>query len=387
MRFLASIFASVVLLVPAGCGDDAESGSEVSNGTTTVEVTTSTSETGSVESTSTSTETATTAEVAWPRARGYGSLVYDTESESVLLIGGAYGDQASALRDVWSVDLADANWVEHTDMPPGGGPAGAPVGYDAESDEVIVLQTVFFDVANDPVSTRSYDTDTDTWTDVSSEPQPRLGVGARMVYDSTSDRLVVFGGQALDGSELVYTAETWAYDANTRTWEERAAIEPPGVNYHAMAYDEQSDRTVLFGFTDDGDTLLWAYEYGADTWQELSMAGGPPTASAYQQAVYDPAIDRILVFGGIRPEDPDVVPSSPNELVGHAELWRYDYDANSWEQAATNTFSGPLSSHGMTITADGTVVAFGGGPSWEDYTGNGLWSYDPVTDTWSEHGA
>ncbi len=40
----------------------------------------------------------------------------------------------------------------------------------------------------------------------------------------------------------------------------------------------------------------------------------------------------------------------------------------------------------MTITAGGTVVVFGGGPSWEDFTGDGLWSYDPVADTWSEHG-
>jgi hypothetical protein len=53
-------------------------------------------------------------------------------------------------------------------------------------------------------------------------------------------------------------------------------IEPPSVSRHAMVYDEEKDRIILFGgwldpnvpfdFTDE----FWAYDYESNTWTDLT---------------------------------------------------------------------------------------------------------------------
>jgi N-acetylneuraminic acid mutarotase len=230
------------------------------------------------------------------------------------------------------------------------------------------------------VSTWVYDTDEATWTEMTPEPHPRLGMGARMVYDSESDRIIAHGGAAVSGDSFVLTRETWAYDYNTNTWEElNPSTEPPGIGYHAMAYDSESDRTVLFGLNDlTGETLLWAFDYNTTTWEEMPLTDGPAGASVYTRAVYDPVSDRILVFGGQHMEELD--------LVAHNELWSYDYNTNTWEQRASNESSGPVANHAMVrVDSSGGVVVFGGGPSTNDtdFAGNDLWVYDPATDTWT----
>jgi N-acetylneuraminic acid mutarotase len=271
-------------------------------------------------------------------------------------------------------------WTELEEMPLGLQPVGTPAAYDTESDSVVFLQTAAWRFETDVVSTWVYDTDEATWTEMTPEPHPRLGMGARMVYDSESDRIIAHGGAAVSGDSFVLTRETWAYDYNTNTWEElNPSTEPPGINYHAMAYDSESDRTVLFGLNDlTGETLLWAFDYNTTTWEEMPLTEGPAGASVYTRAVYDPVSDRILVFGGQHMEELD--------LVAHNELWSYDYNTNTWEQRASNESSGPVANHAMVrVDSSGAVVVFGGGPSTNDtdFAGNDLWVYDPATDTWT----
>jgi hypothetical protein len=151
-------------------------------------------------------------------------LVYDSESDRIILFGGATGatrETASILNDTWA-----------------------------------------------------YDYNTNTWTEMAKGPEDHLGY--RMAYDSESDRSILFGGMVYPRIKLLN--DTWAYDFNTDTWTEmQPSTSPPVRNYHAMAYDTQADRVILFGGSDSRDKGIpdtWAYDFNTNTWQELERGEG-----------------------------------------------------------------------------------------------------------------
>lgn len=102
---------------------------------------------------------------------------------------------------------------------------------------------------------------------------PAAGPEARfysaMVYEPTTDRIILFGG--VTGSREEPLGDTWAYDVDTNTWTE---LHPPSApsarGWHAMAYDEVDEVVVLFsgGPTRD-DVILdtWLFDPADDTWE------------------------------------------------------------------------------------------------------------------------
>jgi galactose oxidase-like protein len=152
--------------------------------------------------------------------------------------------------------------------------------------------------ANSPRSS-TYETDANQWT----ERSPRNAASGRryhaLAYDDASDRTILFGGVA--GDER---ADTWASDFSANTWTEmRPAKSPPGRSYHAMAYDPMSDRIVLFGGAagpQDRETPFadtWTYDHDTNTWAELRPQHAP-TARGWHAMADDAPSRTILLFGG-----------------------------------------------------------------------------------------
>ena len=384
-------FVVLLLLTLAACGssDSANSDSTTAAEAPAATVTTASTTTATTSATTTTSPpatTTTTEAVVWPGKRGYHEFVYDAGSDVVLAIGGL-GVFDVPVSELWSLEPNTMTWTELAGLPGGLDPAGMPVAYDAESDRVVYLQSAAFDLENDLVSTWAYDTDEATWTEMTPDPHPRLGFGARMVYDSESDRLIVYGGNAFSDDRLVATPGTWAYDYNTNSWEELdPATEPGGANYHGMAYDSESDRVILFGLNDFEDiSLLWAFDYNTATWQELPLTTGPEGGSVYTQAAYDPVGDRMLVLGGQRTVEREIKGGTLTEMVAHDELWLYDYNTNTWEPGTP--LPNPLIVHDMDfVESSGMLVVFGGGSSDDEGMGNAVWVYDPAAETWTSRG-
>jgi hypothetical protein len=95
--------------------------------------------------------------------------------------------------------------------------------------------------------------------------------GAAMVYDSESDRMILYGGDA-------FGSETWAYDLNTNTWTLMDDGSGPAgsinLSFFAMVYIPEIDRVILSGgnHCDKSCTYLeglWAYDYNTNTWENL----------------------------------------------------------------------------------------------------------------------
>ena len=113
-------------------------------------------------------------------------------------------------------------------------------------------------------------------------------------YDERRGRLVVFGGYESNA----YSDDTWEW--NGSSWERSAATGPPGRAIAGMAYDEARRVTVLFGGARDltvngrlGDT--WIYD--GLTWSEVTSADGPPARDHHAMS-YDPEQQRVILFGG-----------------------------------------------------------------------------------------
>ncbi len=284
------------------------------------------------------------------------NLAYDSESDRVILFGGA----GAGGDETWSYDFNNDSWTEMN--PPVRPPSRYwhAFAYDSESDRVILFSGYGIGYSND---TWAYDYNTDTWTNMNPSVAP-IGRGEHsMAYDSESDRVILFGGYTY-GSRF----DTWAYDYNANTWTEMSPLgnPPPTSAGPGMAYDSRSDRIIMFG----GSALsgprneTWAYNYNVDTWTKMHPAESPSPRSGYGM-VYDAGSHVIIGFGGFMWE------------AGRSdETWAYDYDNDTWTNMHPPTRPSPRSPHGMAYDSESDrTVLFGGGL--EDFSSSSeTWVYE-----------
>jgi hypothetical protein len=146
-------------------------------------------------------------------------MVYDTTLGSVLMFGGRFGNQHK--NDLWQYD-----------------------------------GTLWKSFGDAPVTPRS---------------------AHALAYDTHRGVLVLFGGEDWNA----YQPGTWEWDSTLTNWTERVVMtKPENRSEHAMTYDAQRQRTVLFG----------GYRNGAlgDTW-EYRVLGGTCTTTAECDGV--PCVD------------------------------------------------------------------------------------------------
>ncbi|MFX1281683.1 MAG: Kelch repeat-containing protein [Promethearchaeota archaeon] len=203
-----------------------------------------------------------------------------------------------------------------------------------------------------------------TWVNMNpfSKPSPRYLHA--MAYDSEHGKAILFGGN--DGS---YDDETWVYDYAMNNWTNMNPPTRPGGRYaHAMAYDSKHDKIILFGGYDGGnDDETWVYDYSMNNWTNMN----PPTrpGGRYSHVMtYDSEHDKVILFGG------------HNGGLNN-ETWAYDYATNTW----TN-LNPPISPSGRDRSAmvydteHSKVILFGGwvlGSSSAE-----TWVYDYTTNKW-----
>jgi hypothetical protein len=115
----------------------------------------------------------------------------------------------------------------------------------------------------------------------------RLG---SLVYDPVRDRLLAFG------------AQVWALPlSGPLAWQQldTNGVSPPVRGGQSTIYDPVNDRVIMFGGA--GGAYLadvWSFSLTSNTWSELLPAGAAPGGREGHGAIYDPALQRMLVFGG-----------------------------------------------------------------------------------------
>lgn len=100
-------------------------------------------------------------------------------------------------------------------------------------------------------------------------------------------------------------------------------------------------------------------------WVKIETPTNPVPARSYTKTVYDPLVDKIVLFGG-----------TPANDVGLNDLW--EYDGETWEQKFPLYSPEPRAFHNMTYDSNRNVIVLFGGEDWPTLYGD-TWEYDGNT--------
>lgn len=231
-----------------------------------------------------------------------------------------------------------------------------------------------------------------------SDPIPARQL-ASAIFDPVGDRMIVFGGQSVDGLDGEAN-DVWVLStASGSHWTTLGVLgTPPSPRHGASAiYDAARGRMIVFGgHTAGGDVNdVWALSLaGTPRWTQLAPTGMAPSPRSGAPAIYDAANDRMIVFG---PDD-DVAwplsfagsPSAPTWLpsagagdpADHACVAVYDAAAQrmvvfGYRTGATDADRTPRT---WTLSLDGAwtwteLGPFASGPTWRTQAAA---AFDPV---------
>jgi N-acetylneuraminic acid mutarotase len=142
-----------------------------------------------------------------------------------------------------------------------------------------------------------------------------------------------------------------------------------------MIYDPAGERILLFGGSryDNGYTLfndLWSYQYGTNTWAEIDTPDSPGGRFS-TPLVYDPDTHQLFVFSGFGADEES------------ADMFTYDIVANTWTRKRTTPI--PSARSDTAIVYDekyDKVIMFSGFVHLDDTHPTDTWAYDVSANTW-----
>jgi hypothetical protein len=226
--------------------------------------------------------------------------------------------------------------------------------------------------AQDPFLNDAWEWDGSTWSKLSwTTPfSPRAGAG--VAWDPDAEQILLFGGGGPATSN-----DLWAWDGTS--WRELAPATSPGgyLSHHALAYDEQRSTTVMFGGS-AGSTVTgraaatdatWTWDGTA--WTRRLPAVSPPPRHGHALA-YDANRGRVVMFGGIDGTHPNA------QLL--ADTW--EWDGTTWTRREPSSQPSPRASMAMAYDRERKVVVLFGGAA-ATATAGDTWEWDG--DSWTLH--
>ncbi len=314
-----------------------------------------------------------------PRERARSSGLWDSKRDRFIVFGGRWrmgtSGQYTFLNDVWAFDPATKSWTE---LSPHGNAGGRPLGrmntvidYDPTGDRMIIVAggRVSSDFQSFPVDNQVWafnfgdNSWENLWNDGSTGPDPRLFHEGAL--DRANGRFFIHGGgKETAFTDLDFLRDTWFFDLNNQTWTEvpqgmtcqrdvncfgDPCVEglcstPRGRIKGAMTYDPARNRILMFGGHDDRSlgnvNDLWA----------LDLADPPIWVRIEENDTFNRG---ALGFCDFPADFANVVDGTPERRESH--LW---------------------------IVAGDTAILYGGRT--DCGLSNDTWRFDLTTGTWQE---
>lgn len=239
-----------------------------------------------------------------PSQRSGTTRVFDRLRHRTILIGGQTGGY-NYEAEVWSCGINPMQWTP--EVTPLTRRNGHAMALDVVQRQLYLFGGTCDTTAYSSVDRASNGLwrmtlgDSAAWQRMPSRGGPMLGRSqSTLVHDVRRNRLLAFGGQR--GG--IMTNEVWAYALSDTTGWARLLI--PGVlprqrASHAALYDSSGDRMVVFGGYDVSTALadLWALAFSPTPhWERLLPAGIGPEPRSGMGMAFDPDSSRVLIAAG-----------------------------------------------------------------------------------------
>jgi len=243
-------------------------------------------------------------------------------------------------------------------------------------------------------------------TPAGSKPSARSG--AAMIFDSTRNKFVIFGGRAATGYNY---EDIWEWDPTTGAFTDRtdSGTRPAGRSQHRMVFEKSTGKVLLFGggsSATDGSSSIFPLVVGYDgsgvdrsfddTWEWDPVTGAwfqlrskfSPSARFDSALVWDSQRTRAVLFGGME-QDVEGGAETPRQ-----DTWEWDPAAAQWTERKTDaTTPSARWGHAMAYDRDrGKIVLLGGmsvpaggelGLTVSAILAD-LWEWDPTTAAWTQ---
>jgi len=205
---------------------------------------------------------------------GY-SAAYHAGTDAIFIFGG-FGtertiNKVELFAETWQFDVASGSWSEVSSdvVPPERGCMGLAADPGAG---VLYLWGGLTEAAAGDPTLWSFEPGSGEWSavDVVGEV-PAARWSHQLVFEPITGSLYALGGQWYASTEndsgttteLTASAEVWAFDPGTRTWEAREPMPEPSIG-HAAAADGSGRLFVFAG------SQLWVYDTAQDSWTDVT---------------------------------------------------------------------------------------------------------------------
>jgi hypothetical protein len=291
-----------------------------------------------------------------PHRRAHHALVYDEANRVVLLSGGSTpldsGRRFAFFNDVWAFDGQRWRFVDTS----GAQMSGFRLAFDAAKQRVVSFGGFLGRAGVGDLRAL----ESGRWRQIGTHPELTASEPG-FVYDSRAKRFVLFGGSYSKAGDAGWILD----DAG---WTRVAGSGPPPRQAHAMEYDAQRGRVVVFGGLGAQEAPnqrppilgdLW--EFDGERWEHRTADGPSPRASP--GIAYDSKRRVMILFGGI----------GPGGMLSDTWSW----DGRAWTLLAE---SGPEARAMGYLAYDrhrDRVVLFGGRRAgWPNGDADDTWEWD-----------
>jgi hypothetical protein len=249
-------------------------------------------------------------------------------------------------QETWEWSTVTGKWTNRTGS--GSKPAarsGAAIVYDSDRGKVVLFGGRAAN-GTDLDDTWEWEPSTGVWTPVSlpgNHPSARNQHG--MVYQKSTKTILLFGGgnsdpQSIDATEMTASlGDTWEYDPAIPSWTKRSPSSTPSIRHDfGLVWDSSRNKTVLFGGlqTDIAGLLgipkqdIWDWDPAASTWTERTAQDTKPSARFAHAMAFEGVRQKVVVFGGM-----DI-----NTGKGMNDLWEWDPKTGKWQKRLTGNETG-----------------------------------------------
>ena len=286
-------------------------------------------------------------------------MTYDSANDRLVLFGGDAGTGNPYLGDTRLFDFATSTW---SGIPAGPAPSARAyhsVTYDSARNEVILFGGEI-GASGGALNAETWRFAGNAWTLVGPSQAPSARRGHSAVFDSTRNRIVLFGGETNAGDQH----DTWEWDGTN--WSLVSTVFPaPNRRQAAIAFDPIRGVTVLFGGRAGANTFYnGTFEWDGSNWLDVTPMVRPQSRAGASMCYY-PELDRTVLHAG-------TVPGNQAN-----DTWFWDGNTATWSQQFPGTPPPIAAGAAMVYHQPGKrLIRFGGGAN--GVPQQGLYAYAPV---------